>query len=268
MPEEEIKQINEESVEETITDEEGKQKSKIGKFFSSVGSKAISAVKAGATFVKDKTVTAYDKHQEIQKNNKMFEDASIKFTISSEKIQSGDFSDIVQFYAIKSMQDHSLLVRIDTRLTVNTVIVSNEGQFRITDIDSKTEIDFPVDNSSQYPIKCYKCLYEAYKKEPASPVVNNTINQSNVIHGDNYGDVTQIATQQDDLDKIESEIQKYKPKLLHKGKKEEALILFGNFKNCVLEKKKDKSLFDKFLDVLKIVAPAVVSIATALIAAL
>ena len=70
-----------------------------------------------------------------------------------------------------------------------------------------------------------------------------------------------------DLDKIESAINSYKPSLLGNGKKhkEEAKTLFVNFKSAVQNKSpKDKSLFDKFINVLKIVAPTVISIATAL----
>lgn len=239
-------------VEDVEPENNDKQQSKAVKIFSSLLDKAQKKI---------------DAHQETKKNNQDFEQSAIRFTIFNDKMKNGDFSDAVQFFAIKSMQDHSLLVRIKDKLIVNTVIVSNEGSFIIRDVDSKTLFDYPLDNSSTCPIKCYKCLYEGYTA-PTASVVNNTVNQSMTIEGDANGDITQIATLQSDLERIESEIQKFKPTLFNKKKKDDAIVLFGNFKNCIINKQKDESLFSKFLEVLKVVAPAAISLATALIQSL
>ena len=220
-------------------DKATKKDSANGSAFAKIASNVASFVSQ----TKNKIGSFIDKTEEHAKNKKLFESESIKFTIVPGTPTYAKQSDFVNFSGLKSMQDGSLLVLSGVELRAGDVIVSQEGNFRITDVDRKHEIDFPTDGSSPYPIKCYKCRYEVYI-------------------------ITQVAKQQSDLEAIENAINSYKPNFLQKKKKQEALELYGNFKNCIINKTKDESLFSKFLGILKEVAPTVIAIAQSLISAL
>lgn len=220
-----------------------------------------------ATFLSNATHVAkvkYDAHkdmkQEIKKNKELFESESIRFTMVSDANRDHK----IPFFGLKSMEDSSILVQSDITIRAGMIVSSLEGTFRIVDVDLKHEIDFPFDGSSQYPIKCYKCKYEMYVA-PAQNTINQTQNQSIVIQGNNSGDITQVAKQQSDLEAIETAINSYKPSIFQRQKKSEAIELYGNFKNCIINKKKDETIFKKFLDILKIVAPSVITLAMNLI---
>ena len=235
--------------------------------FRKLGSKILTAVGTKASQLKGKIDAHQEQSHENKRNTDLFNKESIGFTAITGNPSIDNIENAFRFRGIKSMQDSSLLVLKSVQLKSGTIIVSQEGNFRITDVDSMHEIDFPLDGSSPYPIKCYKCRYEIYI--PSSPsTINQTQNQSIIVHGDNNGDITQVAKQQSDLEEIENAINSFKPNLLQKKKKQEALELYGNFKNCIINKKKDEGLFSKFLDVLKVVAPAAIALAQSLISAL
>ena len=224
------------------------------------GSSVASHIKAGID-------SKIERSQTIKKNLDLFNKESIEFTAIAGNPSMDTIENAFRFRGIKSMQDSSLLVLKSVQLKAGAIIISQEGNFRITNVDSMHEIDFPLDGSSPYPIKCYKCRYEVYI--PSTPsTINQTQNQSIIVHGDNNGDITQVAKQQSDLEEIENAINAFRPNLFKRNKKQEALELYGNFKNCIINRKKDEGLFSKFLDILKVVAPAAIALAQSLISAL
>lgn len=232
-----------------------------------IGSKIKTTAETATSKLRSKIDDLHEQSEVNKRNKDLFNKESIEFTAISGHPSVDDLKSAFRFRGIKVMQDSSLVVQNGVQLQAGIVIISSEGNFRITDIDSKHEIDFPFDGSSKYPIKCYKCRYEVYI--PSSPsTINQTQNQNIVVHGDNNGDITQVAKQQSDLDEIENAINSFKPNLLQKRRKQEALELYGNFKNCIINKKKDEGLFSKFLDVLKVVAPAAIALAQSLISSL
>ena len=242
--------MSEEHTENQVDEE--KKKSKLATFLSNA---------THATKVK------YDAHKdmkhEIKKNKELFESESIRFTMVSDTNRDHK----IPFFGLKSMADSSILVQFGITIRAGMIVSSLEGTFRIVDVDLKHEIDFPSDGSSQYPIKCYKCKYEMYVA-PAHNTINQTQNQSIVIQGNNSGDISQVAKQQFDLEEIKNAINGFNPSFLQRKKKEEAIELYGNFKNCIINKQKDETIFKKFLEILKTVAPAVITLATNLISAL
>ena len=253
----------EEKNEPTENNETNTKDSKLKKF----GAQLIATAETKASQIKEKFDELHEQSKANKQNKDLFNKESIEFTAISGHPSVDDLKNAFRFRGIKVMQDSSLIVQKSVQLHAGIVIISSEGNFRITDVDSKHEIDFPFEGSSKYPIKCYKCRYEVYM--PSSPsTINQTNHQSIIVQGDNNGDITQVAKQQSDLDEIENAINSFKPNLLQKRRKQDALELYGNFKNCIINKKKDEGLFSKFLDVLKVVAPAAIALAQSLISAL
>ena len=177
----------------------------------------------------------------------------------------------MSFYAIKDMSTHTLLVRQAENLISGMIIISNDGTFKISDVDKKTEIDYPTDNSSPYPIKCFKCEYVAYET-PIPADVKPSIYQTVNIQGENIqtGNINLNAKQvENDLDTIEAAIRNSNPSFLNRKKKESALELFRNFKDCVTNQKRDDGLFAKFLKVLEtLVTSAIIGLVQGLISSI
>lgn len=232
------------------------QKDSIG---SKIGKKAtlfFSSIKKGTW---DKVRTAIEKAKTNKELNKFFESKATSFFVNNTVI-----------YGIKKLNDSSLIFRCaDAELIgAGFEIIFDKQILVITDIDKNSVFNFCYDDK-EYDLPCFKALYKIKEKDSTPQSITYQVNNT-VSLGDNAsftGDIQQIAQMNVDLNKIESAINSYKPSLLGNGKKhkEEAKTLFVNFKSAVQNKSpKDKSLFDKFINVLKIVAPTVISIATAL----
>lgn len=200
----------------------------------------------------------WDAHQEIVALNDSFEKESTHFWDSTNN---------VFFYGIKNRNDHTILFRQKDEIIARMVLTAEDQNFEIVETDKKKVVEYTKDGNSQ-KLDCFICEYRV--KDNTTIVAPVTINQnSNVtVQGDNYAEinsVNQAAAQQQLLDDIERQINAYKPKFLRGKEKEEAQTLFFNFKSSVNgEKPKDQSLFDKFIKVLSVVAPAAVTIATRL----
>lgn len=255
--------------QEPISNEEINSTNKPNKFInglSSIAKKTGKGIASGVKNVYSKVEVAVNKNNEHQRLNNLFEKEALRFVVATNEINNGNVKNAKTFYAIKNMSTCSLLIRQkDNFLTAGTILYSDEGAFQIADIDSKTEIDFPNDSSSQFPIKCYKCIYKLYEK-PAQPnIINNS--ESVIVNGIVNGDINQSIVVKN-LDNIETAIKAAKPSLFNKitnKNKNEAIEMYGNFKDCIINQKKDETLFDKFIKILNIVAPAAVKLAITLI---
>ena len=216
-----------------------------------VTKKIANKTKAGFNFAKDAISNTIDEQKQKHQLEKEFKDQSCKCV---------DLITNQEFYAKKNIDENTFLIPVKNKLNLRSVITSNGQNYELIDSDF-TIHNFNKENNSQ-TLQCY--LYK-YEIKIAAPIQNHTINQSVTIQGNNTGDISLVAQTQKHLSDIYNAIQNSKPGLLNKSKKTEALELYGNFKNCIINKQKDDSLFDRFLKVLSIVAPSIVSITTSLI---
>ena len=235
-----------------------------------------SLLKKGLNKVKDWGIKAGNfiesKIDEIQAHNewnKQFELQASEYVALPLDFEKDDeyYKHTKHIYAIKLAEKQCLIIRKADKLNVNQVLLGKQNQaFQIVDFADKAEAYPSADD--QYPIECVKYYYKPYSK-PVSPTTQNITNTQNVMVGDNNsGDITLIADFSSQLSDIKSAIDNSKPNLFNKHKKDEAVKLYGKFENCIVNKQNDKTLFDKFIEVLKVVAPAAVSIVTTIIAAI
>lgn len=185
--------------------------------------------------------------------NEKFEREATEFTIGrSQKV----------IHAIKNMDEQRLYIRVKDAVIVGDILASSSaGAFDILESSAPTEYDYPLDSSSPYPIKVYQYRYETHRATP-TPTIHN--NQTVNITGNNtVGDI--ILTQKTDLDGLKSAINNYKPSLFTKRKHEQVIEMYGKFETCVLNGKKDQTLFKKFLSLLQVILPTAATIAVEII---
>lgn len=246
-----------------MSEQEDKNENEQIKEEQSIGSKISTGAKNVFSFIKrntwDKVDIAIKKAKNDKELNKFFESKAVSFFVNDTVI-----------YGIKRLNDNSLIFRCTDAALVGAgfEIAFDKQILVITDIDKNDIFNFCYDDK-EYELPCFRAIYKIKDKEPAPQSVTYQVNNT-VSLGDNAsfnGDIQQIAQINADLSKIGTAIENYKPPIFGNGKKqkEEAKTLFVSFKSAINnEIPKDKSLFDKFISILKVIAPTVVSIATAL----
>ena len=226
--------------------------------------------------VKEKTTTLIEETRLNNEIENLFNNKCETFIIG-ELLKDKSFLSAFSKYKIKAIRNaepntiyvkekESLFNKLKSGMTL--VAESDNASFKILEKDAFTLIDYPIQlGETTYTIKCYRLKVKFVENESPTSLQNiTTINQSIVVHGNNEGSINQIANIDEQLSQIENAINNCKPSLLQHSKKKDAQVLFGNFKECILTKKEDLSLFEKFKKVLRALALDVaVSLVTALI---
>lgn len=119
-------------------------------------------------------------------------------------------------------------------------------------------------------IKCYYLSIESYKLEvaPVNNYITNTVTQ-NINNSGTMGDANLVSKINNDLNDLEQGIKEIKlgklESITKKKSKDFVIEYFGVFKDKVTNGVKDESFFNKFLEALGKVAPALVTLATSII---
>lgn len=177
-------------------------------------------------------------------------DSSILSAFLSHEIKAIRNAEKDYFYVKK---DEKILEKIKSGMTL--CAKSDEAYFTVLEKDVFSSIDFFVSIEEEtYSVECYRIkvkLQEKKTHQPPIQVINNTTNnqQSLTVNG-NDNQVNQSINVEQQLAQIEGDINKCKGGLFGGGKKKEAKELFGNFRDCVINQKKDEPLFQKFLKIL------------------
>lgn len=209
-----------------------------------------------AAFVKNE----FDEMQEKSARKKHYED-------NTETFFRLDANDTLQemFHAIRDIDNKVLYIA-----SVEKNLASIKSGVNVKCPDSSVIVVSQVSGEpSTQNIKGidFECIKVTYKLKEEIPHFEQTVYNkatTNIEIGSNYGDIS-VINYMSQLDALEAEIKNAKSGIFGNGKKKEAIQMFGNFKNCVLNRTKDKTLFDRFVDLLKSVAPAAVTIATNII---
>lgn len=205
-----------------------------------------------------------------------FEKRSVLYDILNTK---DFFNQNKSFRAIQNIDEKSLLVPCNEKnlsyIRSNVILLnySDCSKIKISQIDLINKVEYIVSYMGQTKIiPCYKAHYELVQKneQPTNHIVNNTTislgdNNSGSVTVNNSPSISIINQQLSELHKY---IEDFKPNFLDKHKKTEAQTLYITFKDCIINKKKDETLFNKFLKVLKVISSTAVKIAQLLIATL
>lgn len=149
-------------------------------------------------------------------------------------------------------QDEKILGKISSNMVLGAK--SDNACFVVQEKDIFSPVEYQIsDGENCYTVSCVRVkvkLRENTENQKPVQVITNTYNTQQIsVTGDN-NQVSQSINVDQQLAQIEGAIKQCKGGLFG-GKKKEAERLFVNFKDCVIYKKKDDSLFQKFLKVLK-----------------
>lgn len=223
---------------------------------------ATNFVASKATNIKDKVISKYESIQLQQAINSMFYLKCETFIVV-ELLDSSILSVFLPYElkAIRNAEEGFFYIKADEKILeklksgMTLTAKSDEATFNILEKDMFSTISVSVSIGTEtYEVECYRIKVKLQeKKSPQLPiqVINNTTNnqQSLTVNG-NDNQVNQSINVEQQLAQIEGDINKCKGGLFGGGKKKEAKELFGNFRDCVINQKKDEPLFQKFLKIL------------------
>lgn len=201
-----------------------------------------------------------DKRQKISALNRIFESEATEYidSLSGQTI-----------YGIReNIDSKKILIRKKDEIICNSVLNYLGQSFRIIDATPKIMVPYTKEGNDQV-LECYHVKFELIQNE--KPIANTTnVTQILTIHGDNNGEANLTTVVKDQLEKLEETIRNYKPSLFGKGKnlQNQAIEMYGNFKNCIINKQKNQTLFDKFIKIVSSFLPTAVPLITALISSI
>lgn len=146
--------------------------------------------------------------------------------------------------------------------------LSVDGQcLIIQEYDLKDIVSYTFDTFAPVSLESFKAYYKP--KEHTVAPSQSIVQTNNITVGDNFqGDINAVnqAKLLSDLNQIEDALKRAKPGLFHKAQLKDANDMFVNFKSSMINNEKPKQTFlDKFISLLKVVAPAAVSLVLGLV---
>lgn len=240
--------------------DEGKK----GKFdgLKKFGNKILETSSNVAKATAEKVKAKVDDINEQREEHKTYIEATYEFIIvgvgevtKPTKIRAFRIIDSLELL-FKSTDSNMKYIKSETILE-NT---SDQSRVKITFIDDK---NFIVHNykklDREFEVQCIRAKFVIYEKKyiPISNVVNQniSINNSNI-----EGGITQVNDLTQKLNDFEGELNNSKSSLFNKKSKTEAIKMYGSFKDCVINQRKEDPIVKKFLDYISY-APALIALA-------
>lgn len=216
-------------------------------------------LKNGAKNLGDRIFNKIETHSEAKSLVALFESQSSSFLY-------WDNNKSYIIYGIRNIPEHSILflLRDKNKIHGNMELSTNGQQLIIQEFDYKQIVPYTC-KSTSISLDCFTAFYKIKEQQPLSTRITQT---NNITVGDNFhGDINAVnQAKTETLDKIENLLKNSKPKLFHKTQYQEANDMFIAFKGAITKNEKPKQSFiDQFVKLLKIIAPAAVSLVLGLI---
>ncbi len=232
-----------------------------------IGGKAWDGVKSTTNKVKSGIEDHLEARQERKEYLEAYNAQTYSFEIMGVKDNRGNNRLIKAF---RNIDDNFLEIASEEQnkdyIKSNTVLkeLNDESEIKILLVQSR-EVDIKtiIDSQGQsHDIQIFKATYEL-KKEPNIQSVTNISNvNQNVTVGDHHkGDVVLTSNIEIELNNFFEEINKVSTRRFSRERKaqEEAIKIIGPVKDSIINGKEDKGLIDKFISLLGIFAPTLVS---------
>jgi hypothetical protein len=226
------------------------------------GGKIVEAGANAAKTTAEKVKAKVDDINEQREEHKAYIEATYEFIIvgvgevtKPTKIRAFRIIDSLELL-FKSTDSNMKYIKSETILE-NT---SDQSRVKITFVDDK---NFIVHSYSQldkeFEVQCIRAKFVIYEKKytPISNVINQSISISNSTID---GGVTQVNDLTQKLNDFEGELNRSKSNPFTKKNKTEAIKLYGSFKDCVINQRKDDPIVKKFLDYISY-APGLIALA-------
>lgn len=209
-----------------------------GKLLFDVGKKVAKMTKEEA----DKIKSSIDFKKEFIKETYEFE---IEGTNGSFRGFKNPDNDVIYFRVEdknvrKYVKSNSILIRTSDNLKLSVLSVETK----------KVENGTLVVNGAEIPISLFTIQTKLYEKERITSVTNK-ITQTMTISGSTIqGNIQQINDLTNKLNDFEHQLCTYNPGLLSKKSHVEAVKIYGDVKNSIINGQKENSIVQKFLALL------------------
>lgn len=260
---------NQNSQELLVTQAEKKSlKEKLSKFTSSamkntatVAKDTLSVIKSGIESTKDYT----NKKIEVVKKNIAINNLAYNYEILGQNAT-------VKIYRVNIDDSYIYIKQADKneKLVVSGSILKNledQSKVKVIMVERKKVEQLQLEINGKFEtVPSYKISFKNYEEAKTTPYTQNitTTQTISIGEGATTGNINQINNIEK-LNQIEDALNSFRPNILQRKQKEEAIKLFGSFKNCILKQQKDEKLFDKFIKVVDTILPSLVTVIFTLI---
>jgi hypothetical protein len=227
--------------------------------------KGIDLGKEGYSKAKDKYEENKLNKEELREYEKTYNDKTYLFQIKGTFNNKGILETIRAFRDSSNQILYIPLIEQNIKYVKsksNLVNVSDESEIEIQFIESKNVSlrEMIVSEEKKYDVQCFEAKYDYVKIQQPTNISNisNVVNQSVNVSGHNAGDINLVSNIEVQLENLMSEVKGVKTKLFSKEKKahDEAIKIIGPVKDTIINGKKDKTLIQRFFDLLIVFSPA------------
>ena len=266
---------NSESLTNNLGDEPIKTENrllKLGKSTLSKGLKGLNEIKnqsvKGFNELKKVAIRAYEGIKDSIEFKNAFNEETYEFEVL------GAFNKLnqqIKIRAFRLIDENELLFKCDDndikRILSGTILktVKDYSLIEITMIDDKKQVNYKLlVKEEECNVPCFKAKFKLYENK--KQVINNVNQSISISNSTIHGDVNQINEINNKLDELENLLKNAKPGLFGKAKsnQQDAIKLYGSFRNCVINGKKDDPIIKKFIDLAISVIPNIVTIVASL----
>ena len=213
--------------------------------------------------IRQKIAKKVEEHSKSKQLNDIFEQQATLFSFNDLTTSKLHF-----IRAIKQVDTKTMLIRKTDNLLCRTILRADGQEFVVTDIEHVT-IPFSNEAIPDTTIDCYLIHYiYGHEIVSASPSVHTTNYYQTINNTGAMGNVNQqIINLDNEFENLKNIIDHTKTTFKHKSKKNDIQIMIGQFQDCIHNKQKDETFFNKLKQAVNDFAPSALSIIDRIISA-
>lgn len=123
-----------------------------------------------------------------------------------------------------------IVVSIETKELVNRTLMVNENEYSIT---------------------LWRIYTKKYEKDKVTTIINNVTQTMTITDSTVQGNIQQINDLETRLNEFETQLRAFKPKFFQKNNYTEAIKIYGDVKNSIINGQKENISIVRFVDLIK-----------------
>ena len=237
-----------------------KKTNKVGGFLRSVGKGLINTGKKLREWSKEELEKIQDGMEFKKEFNRETHEFKVDGTTESFRGFKNPEEDIVYVRVqdekiTKFVKSDSILVRISDNLKLQVISVEIKNV-----INGSLMV-----NGESIPIALFAIHTKVFEKEKVATVINNVTQNMSISDSTIHGNLQQNSDVSNKLNEFEQKLRLFKPSFFTKGSYTEAVKIYGEVKNSVINGQKDSPIVTKFIDLLGKLGGSLITIFTSII---
>jgi hypothetical protein len=247
-------------IEQETKDSKEQSVNKVGGFIKSIGKGLVNTGKKVGEWTKDELEKIQDEIEFKKEFNK--ETHEFKVDGTSETLRG-----------FKNPEENVVYVRVqDEKITKfvksDSILVRTSDNLRlhVISVETKNVVNGSLNvKGENVPIALFALHTKPYEKEKISTVVNNVTQTLSISGSTIQGNVQQISDLTNKLNEFERQLRSFKPSIFAKSTYTEAVKIYGEVKELIINEHKDSPVVFKFIDLLGKLGGPLLSIFTTII---